>query len=99
MAVVRNVAGDARDIPLAGRTVEDGDTFEIDDDVIWQYGWPEDLYEIVDAPPKPRDPDDPPAKSANKPDWVDYAVAQGADRDEAEKLTKDELIETYGQEN
>lgn len=37
-----------------------------------------------------------PAKSASKADWVDYAVAQGADRDEADASTKDDLIATYG---
>lgn len=37
-----------------------------------------------------------PAKSANKGEWVDYAVAQGADREEAEDMTKDELVEAYG---
>lgn len=42
------------------------------------------------------DNDGPPAKSANKGDWVEYAVAQGADRDEAEASTKDDLIATYG---
>lgn len=36
-----------------------------------------------------------PAKSASKPEWVDYAVAQGADRDEADGLTKAELQERY----
>lgn len=38
----------------------------------------------------------PPAKSATKAEWVDYAVANGADRDEAEAQTKDELIAAYG---
>jgi hypothetical protein len=40
--------------------------------------------------------DGPPAKSAPKSDWVDYAVAQGADPDEADGSTKDQLIDTYG---
>lgn len=34
----------------------------------------------------------------NKPEWVDYAVSKGADRAEAEGLTKPELIELYGGE-
>jgi hypothetical protein len=38
----------------------------------------------------------PPAKSANKPVWVDYAVAQGYDRDECEALTKEELVAQFG---
>ena len=37
-----------------------------------------------------------PADSANKAAWIDYAVEQGADREQAEGQTKQELIETYG---
>ena len=37
-----------------------------------------------------------PAQSALKSEWVDHAVASGADRDEAEAMTKQELIDTYG---
>jgi hypothetical protein len=37
-----------------------------------------------------------PAKSAAKGAWVEWAVAQGADRAEAEKATKDDLIAAYG---
>lgn len=40
--------------------------------------------------------DSAPAKSASKGDWVDYAVSQGADREEAESSTKEQLIEAYG---
>jgi len=39
---------------------------------------------------------DTPAKSASKADWVEYAVEQGADEDEAEAKTRDELIAEYG---
>jgi hypothetical protein len=42
------------------------------------------------------DEDGPPAKAAPKADWVDYAVAQGADAEEAESLTKQELVDLYG---
>lgn len=52
------------------------------------------LVEKVDDADK--DTDGPPAKSANKADWVEYAVSQGADRDEAEKATKDDLVAQYG---
>ena len=41
--------------------------------------------------------DSAPAKSANKAEWVDYAVSQGADREEAEGMTKDDLTSTYGE--
>lgn len=40
--------------------------------------------------------DSPPAKSAAKAEWVDFAVSQGADQEEAEAMTKDDLIELYG---
>lgn len=35
--------------------------------------------------------DGPPAKSAPKDEWVDYAVADGYDRDEVEAMTKAEI--------
>lgn len=37
-----------------------------------------------------------PASSATKGEWVDHAVSQGADRDEAESMTKAELEEQFG---
>lgn len=40
--------------------------------------------------------DAPPAKSANKPEWVAYAVSQGMDPAEAEAAKKDDLVERYG---
>ena len=41
---------------------------------------------------------EPPARSALKAEWVDHAVEQhGADRDEAEAMTKDELMDRYGE--
>lgn len=36
-----------------------------------------------------------PAQAANKDAWVEYAVAQGFDRDEAEAATKAELIDRF----
>jgi hypothetical protein len=41
------------------------------------------------------DDDDRPAKSDAKAVWLDYAVAQGADRDEAEAATKADLVDRY----
>lgn len=42
-------------------------------------------------------PEDAPGKTASKAVWLDYAVdVRGADRTEAEQLTKAELIERYG---
>jgi hypothetical protein len=37
-----------------------------------------------------------PAQADNKAAWIDWAVSQGADRDEAEAATKAELIDEYG---
>lgn len=37
-----------------------------------------------------------PSSNASKAAWVDYAVSQGADRDEAEELSRRNLIEQYG---
>lgn len=37
-----------------------------------------------------------PALSANKPEWVAWGVAQGLKPDEAEALTKADLIERFG---
>lgn len=39
---------------------------------------------------------DVPNVSDKKSAWVDYAVGRGLDRNEAEELTKDELVERYG---
>ena len=38
----------------------------------------------------------PPARSSSKATWVDYAVSQGANRDEAESMTRADLIEAHG---
>ncbi len=38
----------------------------------------------------------PPPRSANKPEWVDHAIKQGARRDDVESMTKDDLIDRYG---
>lgn len=40
-----------------------------------------------------------PAKSASKAEWVQHAVSQGMDPDEAEAATKADLIANYGKEN
>jgi hypothetical protein len=48
------------------------------------------------APPAPVDPARPP-QSAPKADWVEWAASHGMDRDQAEDLTKAELIELADQ--
>ncbi len=54
--------------------------------------------ESVPSSPQPAaDGGDPrPKHVALKAEWVDYAVAKGADREGAEEMTKAELIEMYG---
>jgi hypothetical protein len=39
---------------------------------------------------------EPPAKSATKDQWIEHAVAQGADPDDAAAYTKAELQKLYG---
>jgi hypothetical protein len=46
--------------------------------------------------PVPGPPLTQPAKNAQKADWVGWAVVQGADADEADAMTKADLIEKYG---
>lgn len=48
------------------------------------------------AAPAPEPAPQPPAKSANKPEWVAYAISQGADPDEAKAATKGDLVDIYG---
>jgi hypothetical protein len=38
----------------------------------------------------------PPAPSAYKQDWIDYAVSQGADPEQANAMTKVDLMSRYG---
>jgi hypothetical protein len=44
----------------------------------------------------PGPPTEKPPVSALKAEWVGWAVAQGADPDDAEAATKQDLIEKYG---
>lgn len=39
---------------------------------------------------------DAPSKAASKADWVDYAVAKGKSREDAEAATKDDLVAEFG---
>ncbi|MFF9844618.1 hypothetical protein [Streptomyces sp. NPDC013740] len=44
-------------------------------------------------------PTEAPAKAAPKAEWVGWAVAQGATAEDAEGMTKADLIELYGGDN
>lgn len=46
--------------------------------------------------PVPGPPLTEPARTALKPDWVGWAVVRGAKPEEAEAMTKNDLIEKYG---
>lgn len=54
--------------------------------------------EVAETEPDEPEDDGPPTHSAAKADWLAWAIAQGADPDEAAAATKAELIDTYGGE-
>lgn len=56
--------------------------------------------ESLPAPePAPTDGGDPPAKSASKAAWVDYATSLGWTPEDAERKTKRELVDELGQQD
>lgn len=50
------------------------------------------------GPEQPPGPPEQPKKSASADVWRAYAVAQGMPSDQAEQMTRDELVATYTQE-
>lgn len=67
-----------------------------------EHGWvdvPTEVAESLIAQGWRKAGGDAPPVSASKAVWVEHAVASGADRDEAEAMTKDELIDNYGEES
>lgn len=88
---VKNVRPYALEIADIGVIVEPGEVVEVDHDLgssllEQPYNW---------QTPEGDPPIERPAVAARKADWVAYAVAVGFDRDEAEALTKDELVALY----
>ncbi len=69
-----------------------GDTLRVDDDKI------DDKPGDKPADDKPGEfgDDGPPAKSASKADWVDYAVTRGLSQADAEASTRDDLVARFG---
>lgn len=53
---------------------------------------PNEAYTVAGVTEAP----EPPNQSDNKAAWIDHAISQGLSRDEAEDLTKAELIEEFG---
>jgi hypothetical protein len=49
--------------------------------------------------PQPSSQPEPPATSARKDEWIEYAVSQGMGRDEAETWTKDQLVTAFGRDD
>jgi hypothetical protein len=66
VATIRNVAGYTAWIPDAGVTVEDHETFEVDDDLFDAREWPEANFEVVEAPKKSKATKKATAKSGEK---------------------------------
>jgi hypothetical protein len=52
----------------------------------------------ADGSPFEEKPVERPTLTARKPEWVRYAVAQGMEPDDAEALTKQDLIDKYATE-
>lgn len=69
------------DVASSGGDAGGGDSGDAD-------GAPADTAAGGDGPRRP-------ARVEAKGVWVDYAVARGAAREEAEKMTKDQLLDTY----
>lgn len=56
---------------------------------------PEDDDSTVDGPEY--DMVEAPRRNAKKTEWIDFAVSQGMDRDEADEMTRDQLAERFGE--
>lgn len=76
-----------------------GDEVELSDDKAARLLKAGAVAPVEKAKPKveePADTDERPKQVAPKADWVDWAVSQGADRAEAEEMTKADLIAEFG---
>lgn len=48
MARLKNVSGEAREVPLLGnRIVEPDEIVDVDDELLAEFAWPESTWEIV----------------------------------------------------
>jgi hypothetical protein len=70
-----------------GKRIARGDLVEVTPDGVPQADEPEDTPP-PDAPPLPK-------RSANRDTWISFALSQGMDREEANSLTKNELITRF----
>jgi hypothetical protein len=47
VARITNISGEDRDVPLlGGRTVADGETVEVDDQLLEDFAWPESTWKV-----------------------------------------------------
>lgn len=84
---ITNVSATPRVIAETNDSVGPGESVEIEDELGDSLLEQNDVWRRSDRPDT----------SDLKDDWVDYAVSQGMDRDEAEDRTKDELINEFGE--
>ncbi len=95
---LREVSGDRR-IHAVELPLPDAHQVRIDRGELVQVNPDGTPYDGQVTPERPRPSEiERPADSANKPEWVAYAVGKGAAEDEASAFTKAELIELYGQD-
>lgn len=95
MAEYRNITDDDLWVPLANRTIEPGESFEVDDDVARDLAFSDEIFETVVAPPAAPAPSEP-AKNASAEAWREYALAEGADPDRVAGMSRDDLIAEFG---
>lgn len=57
-----------------------------------------ELFPYLSRTPSEQKGDQRPTRSASKTDWVAYAVTQGMAVEDAEALTRDDLVNHYTQE-
>lgn len=89
---------------VAPEVVEEVEAHTVEPEPVDEEPGVEDLDVGSPQPEEPEpeaepEPDaEPPHKSANKAEWVAFAVTQGADETEAGSLSKGDLIAIYGGE-
>lgn len=80
------------------RPVKPGDV-HVDDPDAQEAAETEHAEAATDGEPITDGTPEQPAKSASKGEWVDYAIASGMPRADAEAATKKDLVDRYGQED
>lgn len=88
-----NIAVHNEEIEVSPREAERGESLGLLEDPAKRRETDESVAaeEAVAVDELPADRPEAPAPAASKARWVDYAVARGMDRDDAEGMTRDEL--------